>query len=164
MRVSNVKQVRLASFKLEYLDDEALITYDRSKLTPRWFDEMLELPLRRMLPEVIVSWDLVNDDGTPFVPESTRIGEILSDLEATFDADPNAEPPTIQNAAVIAWRELLATFPQDFLDAVLAAMLEDLSGGKVRSAASGASSQQEATTAISPGSTRQSEHPVFSEA
>lgn len=145
---------KLATFDVAYGDDVARVQYCVGDATPAWLDKTATLPIRRMLAEVLRSWDVLGDDGEPLVPpaltETATWHEILNaraqaQADAAEDILANREDApaggrrvpedawsalAIKRAYVDAWEQILVELPQEFLATVFNALLSDLLPGK----------------------------------
>ena len=48
--------------------DKTLIVYRSGRTTPDWLDSLATKPLRQVLAQLLLSWDVFGDDGTPLQP------------------------------------------------------------------------------------------------
>lgn len=81
MRVSDLTRQKPVSCTIELGDGDAIaVTFDRNRVTPAWVtlaqkrdEEQDTLALPKALTDVILTWDVTNDDGTPFDPSAENI-------------------------------------------------------------------------------------------
>jgi hypothetical protein len=76
MRVSELTRPKVVTRTIELADDETItVEFDRNKVTPAWVGEARArddaqdgLSLPKALAGLILSWDVTNDDGSPYPP------------------------------------------------------------------------------------------------
>jgi len=81
MRVGDLTRPKPVTATVDLGDGDAItLTFDRNKVTPAWTqlaserDEQSDaLSVPKALADVLLEWDVVNDDGTPFPPTVTNI-------------------------------------------------------------------------------------------
>jgi len=156
MNISSFKRPRPATFVMEWEDEELTVTYDRNRMTPDWFDSIIQTPLRDLLAQIITSWDMLGDDGTPYIPNSALLDVQRVELMRLDVGGDEIIEPTDAEVQAAAWAQLMRLFPQQFLDHVLAQLLDDYTGGKAPSVDSAAGSAPAATRGTSRGSTGKS--------
>jgi hypothetical protein len=101
------------------------VTFDRNKVTPAWVtlaqqrdEDQDTLSLPKALADVLISWDVLNDDGTPFEPTPENIAVLSypaqSDLlrrimeaavpsraEGNASPEPSSIPPSGSEAPAV---------------------------------------------------------------
>lgn len=83
---SQLRRPRVVSHTIDFGDDVMVrFDYDRNKMTDVWMDEWTRLEteadtprLNEMLADLIVSWDVVNEDGSPFPMTAENIGYLFA--------------------------------------------------------------------------------------
>lgn len=125
--------------------EELTVTYNISACTPELLDTVGRAPARVILSQLLVAWEVL-DEGRPYqpAPESDPIWaqrvEPIESLDGSIVRESIPVSAGERRAAyVAAWEAILRQLPQDFLGVVLGAILDDLSAGKPRRGASGAS-------------------------
>lgn len=81
MRVSDLTRQKPVSATIDLGDGDTIeVSFDRNRVTPAWVtlaqqrDEAQDtLSLPKALEDVILSWDVTNDDGTAFPPSAANI-------------------------------------------------------------------------------------------
>jgi hypothetical protein len=76
MRVSDLTRPKPTEATIDLGDgDTIVLTFDRNRVTPAWItlaarrdDEKDTLSLPKALADVIMSWDVTDDNGAPFPP------------------------------------------------------------------------------------------------
>ncbi len=133
MRVSELTRQKPVDVGIDLGDGDAIqVTFDRNRVTPAWVqvaqrrdEEQDTLSLPKALADVLLAWDVVNDDGTAFPPTPENIAvlsypaqsELLTRImlaavpsraEGNASSAPGSTPPsastepaeTAQNGAV----------------------------------------------------------------
>jgi hypothetical protein len=58
------------------------VVFDRNRITEAWLDQAMlrdeALSIADSVAKVIISWDITEDDGSPFPPTKENLGEVLS--------------------------------------------------------------------------------------
>ncbi|HEU4327454.1 MAG TPA: hypothetical protein VFS21_30225 [Roseiflexaceae bacterium] len=159
----NVKteRERTATATAEFADgDNLLITYRLGLITPEFWPSMFNRPARQVLADLLVSWDLEDDDHQPMQPapltdvehwneaaRQARVDQAITQRieEASKAQTPvalptdkeaealRAEPPTAverRAAYTAAWCAILATVPQFVLLTVHDTIIKDVRPGK----------------------------------
>lgn len=83
---SQIRRPRVVKHAVDFGEGVAVeFVYDRNKLTDAWMDEWAQSEseakapkLNEMLHDLILSWDILNDDGTPFPKTAENIGYLFS--------------------------------------------------------------------------------------
>lgn len=104
MKLSTLKKPRPTHIPVDLGDGELLnVVYNRAVITADW------KPQTRIerLSDLLISWDITNDDGTPYQPSTNLNGERAG-----------------------AWAALLSPLPPDILRAVEEAIWDDYYAGK----------------------------------
>ncbi len=81
MRVSELTRAKPVDATIDLGDGDVInLSFDRNKVTPAWValaqkrdEEQDTLSLPKALEDVIVSWDVTNDDGSPFPPTAVNV-------------------------------------------------------------------------------------------
>lgn len=81
MRVSELTRQKPVSATIDLGDGDAIqVTFDRNRVTPAWVtlaskrdEEQDTLSLPKALADVLLSWDVTNDDGSEFAPTAENI-------------------------------------------------------------------------------------------
>lgn len=81
MRVSDLTRQKPVQATIDLGDGDTIaVTFDRNRVTPAWVtlaqqrDEQQDtLSLPKALADVILSWDVTNDDGSAFAPTPENI-------------------------------------------------------------------------------------------
>lgn len=113
MKLSKLTKTRPATATIDVLGDPVTVTYDRAAINGR--DN--RGAVRATLTRVLISWDVTNDDGTPYQP-----------------------PESANGSAPAEWLKLLEPIPDDVLNAVWIGILDDMYAGNAARSGSGASS------------------------
>jgi hypothetical protein len=133
MRVSDLTREKAVRAVVDLGDGDTIdLKFDRNKVTPAWVTLALQrdeaedtLSLPKALADVILSWDVTNDDGTDFAPTADNIavfsfpvqrhllkkimesavpsseeGNVSSELPVTPSSDSTVPEPTSRNGAV----------------------------------------------------------------
>lgn len=144
MRVSELTRVKPVNADIDLGDGDTIaLTFDRNKVTPAWVtlaqkrdQDQDALSLPKALADVILSWDVTNDDETPFAPTPENIAvlsypaqsdllrrimeqAVPSSAEGNASSERSATPPldstepgmTHQNGAVTSPSPELSTSP-----------------------------------------------------
>lgn len=84
MRVSDLTRQKPVEVVIDLGDGDAVtVQFDRNMVTPAWVEAGREDAfLSRALSEVILSWDVVNDDGSAYEPTSEHLAVLSFDAQA----------------------------------------------------------------------------------
>ena len=118
MRVSDLTRTKPTTASVDLGDGDTIqLTFDRNKVTPAWVtvaqrrdEEQDTLSVPKALADVLLSWDVVNDDGTEFPPTpeniavfsypvQTRLLEMVLAAAVPTRAEGNASANTSATAA-----------------------------------------------------------------
>lgn len=137
MRVSDLTRPKLVETTVDLGDGDAVtLTFDRNKVTPAWAaiaeqrdnaEDVLSVP--KTLADVLVSWDVTDDNDAPFPPTAENISvfsyPVQRDLlrrilEASVPSDAEGKslsvPPSTQPLVSEVPRE---TFPNGLVTSTL---------------------------------------------
>src|SRR5262245_63994462 len=107
MKLSKITKSRPATATINVLGDPVTLVYDRAKIN----GTENRGSVRATLTRVLISWDITNDDGTPYQPNDSVNGERPAE-----------------------WLKLLEPIPDDVLNAIWVGILDDMyAGNAVRS-------------------------------
>lgn len=112
-RLSDISRPELVTETFTVHGEQVTVTFDRSKINLHWGRFAMDSDtLHEALAEVIQTWDIVNDDGTPFPPVAGNIekvplpvisalSEALRDSSVPSEAEGknSSGPPSTQSVA-----------------------------------------------------------------
>lgn len=83
--VSHFRRPRVVNHTIDFDGVAVKFVYDANKLRDSWIEEWTALEqqseggkLNEMLDDLIITWDLVNDDGSSFPKTPATIGEVFT--------------------------------------------------------------------------------------
>lgn len=84
MRVSDITRQKPVEAVIDLGDGDTItLQFDRNMVTPAWVEEgRKDSFLSRALAEVILSWDVVNDDGSPYQPTPENLAVFSFDAQS----------------------------------------------------------------------------------
>ena len=84
MRVSEITRQKPVEAVIDLGDGDTItLQFDRNMVTPAWVEEgRKDAFLSRALAEVILSWDVVNDDGSPYEPTAENLAVFSFDAQS----------------------------------------------------------------------------------
>jgi hypothetical protein len=82
---SHFKRPRVVNHTIDFYGVDVKFVYDANKLRDSWIQEWSALEeesqggkLNEMLDDLIISWDIVNDDGSRFPKTAETIGDLFT--------------------------------------------------------------------------------------
>lgn len=82
---SHFRRPRVVNHTIDFFGSDVKFVYDSNKLRDSWINEWAAIEaqsdggkLNEMLDDLILSWDIVNDDGSPYPKSAETIGELFT--------------------------------------------------------------------------------------
>ncbi len=88
---SHFRKPRVVNHSIDFWGGDVKFVYDANKLRDSWINEWAAVEaqgdagkLNEMLDDLIINWDVTNEDGTPFSKTAQTIGELFTIPDKTL--------------------------------------------------------------------------------
>lgn len=125
--VSHFRKPRVVNHAIDFYGEGVKFVYDANKLRDSWLNEWAALEaqsdggkLNEMLDDLIIAWDITNDDGSAFPKNAETIGELFTIPDKTTilrelmtALNPTSEEGNASSASLPAMAPVEAPSSQD---------------------------------------------------